>query len=195
MKNIVFGVVLASVASQAMADTSGAFAEVLLGKAKQTASVDGEAVSADDVSFGVRGGFNFNSNFAVEVGYHNYGEAEEKYFDEYGDYIVDKFSASALAAGVKASIPFESGFSLFARVGIALWDLKIKETDSYFPGEVFSLSDDGSDFYYGIGAQLKLGERWHIGADYTITDMDVSFDGFSFDHEIKNFALFAGYNF
>lgn len=196
MKKVVLGLVLAAASVEVFAQDTGIYGEVLLGNAEQEAKVEGyPSLSGDDLSFGVRGGFNFNSNFALEIAYQNYGEAEESYIDEVGNDINDKFGASAFGAGVKASIPFENGFSISARLGLSLWDIDIDETDSSAPGEVFSLEEDGNDFYYGIGAQFNVSSNFHVGAEYTITELDVSIGDASFDHEIRNVGVFVGYRF
>jgi OOP family OmpA-OmpF porin len=195
MKKIALGLFLSAIAIQAHAETS-VFAEALLGNAKQTAKIeDYGSVSAKDVAYGVRGGFNFNTNFALEAAYQIYGDAEDSYVDEYGDSISDEFSASALNAGVKGSIPLGEVFSISARIGIALWDLEYDGTDSSLPGESFSDDDDGNDIYYGLGAQLAFGDSIYVGAEYTITEMDVSLFGISVDHEIENLAVFVGFKF
>lgn len=190
MKSVVVGLILMSIASSAVADENGAFADLLMGSAEQTATAEGLVeASGDDLSFGVRGGFAFNPNIALEVGYHDYGDAEQEYFDDTSD----QFNVVALSAGIKSSIVFDNGFSLSARVGVSLWDLDLYFSE--YGSIVYAASDDGSDFYVGIGGQMKITERVHIGAEYTLTELDVSFGEFSFDHEIKNLSLSLGYKF
>lgn len=197
MKKVLLGILLASASLPVLAESKFS-GELLLGTADQKTSVDGFGSSTvDEVSIGVRGAYTLNKHFAIEAAYHNYGEAKNSYVDEFGDDIRETVETTAINLGIKGSLPFENGFSLYARAGIALWDLSIKETDSAFPGEVFSIEDDGNDIYYGVGAQLDLSDKFFIGAEYTITDMEAeaSFMNISFDHEVTNLSVSVGYRF
>ena len=137
-RNIVVGVLLGSSALTAVAE-SGFSGEVLVGTADQEFSFGSLSTSGDDMSFGIRGAFSLNEHFAVEAAYRIYGEADDTYIDDFGDTINDKLSSTALNLGVKGSIPFDNGISLNGRIGLALWDVELKETDSAFPGVTFSL--------------------------------------------------------
>lgn len=193
MKRIAVGLLLAAASVSTQAE-SGASAELMVGLAEQTTDFDGyESTSGDDVSVGVRGIYSFNQNFALEVAFQDYGEIDDTYIDEYGDTINDRVATSALTAGMKGSIPLQSGLTLSARLGLASWDLDYRGTDSAFPGEIFSASDDGSDLYYGAGLQFDLNQVLYIGAEYTITEMGLSIA--SADHEVSNLSIFVGYSF
>lgn len=195
MKKVVLGLIVGSMALSAHAQGDIA-AEFMFGTAEQTSSIDGVgSTSGDDLSFGLRGAYTLNPNFGFEFSYQNYGETDDTYVDEYGDTINDKVTTTAFNAGIKGIIPFENGLALVGRFGMANWDIELEETDSFFPGEVFTADDSGTDFYYGIGAQAKLKESFTIGLEYTITEMDLSFVGISADHEVENLALSFGYLF
>ncbi len=198
MKQRLLGLLLAVCALPAMAEDRFT-AEILLGTAdqKSTAKFDGvtSSISGDDLSVGIRGAFSLNRYLALELAYHNYGEIDESYIDEFGDSINDKVSATAFNAGVKGILPFDNGISLYGRAGVSFWDVEARSTDSYFPGEVFKVDDDGSDAYVGIGLQYNLTPKLIIGAEYTITTMGLSVEGISVDHEVKNLSLSLGYRF
>lgn len=198
MKQRLLGLLLAVCALPVIAEDRFT-AEILLGTAdqKSTAKVDGEtlSISGDDLSVGVRGAFSLNKHLALELSYHNYGETDESYIDEFGDSINDKVSATAFSAGVKGIIPFDNGISLYGRAGISFWDVEARSTDSYFPGEVFEANDDGSDAYVGVGLQYHLTSKLIAGVEYTITTMGLSVEGISVDHEVKNLSLSVGYKF
>lgn len=166
--------------------------ELLVGKADQESEVSGLSISGGDTSIGIRGSYLFNKNIAIEFAYRDYGESEDSYIDEFGDTITETLETSAIAVGVKGVIPLDNGFSLNGRIGISKWDYDIKETGSALPGE---FTADGTDLYYGIGAQYQFNEKVFIGLQYTITKMDVSLVFVSVDHEVKDISLSLGVNF
>ena len=171
-------------------------ASIVLGQADQESSVSGlGSVSGDDMSYGLRAAYAFTEYVAVELSYQDFGEAEEGYIDDFGDSINDTMQSSALSAGVRLSVPFQSGFSLLGRAGLSKWDYDFEETDSAFPGEVFKAGDDGTDLYYGVGAEYRFADRMTIGIEYTVFDMDASALRVSIDHEVKNLALSLGVRF
>lgn len=189
-------VILAIFASSPAFAESGSSFEVLLGTADQDTSISGiGGTSGDDMSIGIRGAFALNDDFAFELTYQDYGETDDTYIDEWGDTISDKTSSTALNLGIQGIMPSGSNFSLIGRIGFALWDYEVKETDSAFPGVTFNASDDGNDLYYGIGMQYTANNQFIIGAEYTITEMDVTLFGISVDHEVSNFSLSFGYSY
>lgn len=194
MKKLALSFLISTGAISAHAETNIS-ADLLIGTADHKTKVGSSSESGDDISIGVRGAYNINENFAVEVAFQDYGETDETYIDSFGDTINDKASATALTAGVKGSIPLSASFSLNGRLGVSSWDFEFRGTDSSFPGVEFSFDDDGTDLYYGVGMQLMLNEAFSVGAEYTITEMGLSVEGGSADHEVKNLAIFASYSF
>jgi OOP family OmpA-OmpF porin len=180
---------LASSGSFAESKLSGEF---MLGLADQELKVFGEKASGDDTSFGLRLGYSFNTNFSAELSYQSYGEADDRYVDSSGDNIHDTIESDALMIGVKALIPLNNEFSLVGRLGISKWDAKVKHTDSSFPGQVFKGDDDGTDPYYGIGAEYRINESTFAGIEYTITEMEAEQN---IDNEVTNIALSIGTRF
>lgn len=193
-RNIILGVLLGSTSLSASAENSFS-AEILLGMADQEVSAYGSSASGDDTSIGIRGVVSLNKNFSAEIGYHNYGEADDTYIDEFGDTINDKLSTTAFNFGVKGILPLDNGISLNGRIGISFWDSELEETDSSFPGEIFKADDDGNDLYYGIGIQYDINSNIFVGAEYTLTKMDISTDGVSADLDVDNISLSLGYKF
>ena len=89
----------------------------------------------------------------------------------------------------------ENGLSLNARVGVSFWDSEFEGTDSSAPGIIFKADDDGTDLYYGIGAQYDINPNLYVGAEYTLTKMDISTVGISADFEVDNLSLSLGFKF
>lgn len=195
MKKLMVGILLTACSIPVLAE-SKLSGELLLGKADQKSSISGfGSTSGDDTSIGVRGAYQLSNHFSLELAYHNYGESEESYIDEFGDRINDKVESTALNFGIKGTLPFDGGFAVYGRAGLALWDVKYSATDSSMPGEVLALDDDGNDFYYGVGVSYNFTNNFFIGAEYTVTEMDVSIFNVSIDHEVKNLSLSLGYRF
>ncbi|AHK17771.1 porin family protein [Thalassolituus oleivorans] len=193
-RNIIVGVLLGSSALYASAENKMS-AEILLGMADQELSTSGLSTSGDDVSFGIRGAISLHKNVSAEISYHNYGEADDTYVDGFGDTINDKLTTTAFNLGVKGIFPLNNGLSLNARLGVSIWDSELKETDSSFPGQTFKADDDGTDLYYGVGAQYDINSNMYVGAEYTLTKMDISTDGISADLDVDNLSLSLGYKF
>ena len=206
---------------------SGFYAELSAGSVKHKAEVNsvtyngtymGESfteieaekeslLNESGTSFGIRFGYQFNDYIAVELGHHQYGEADEKYVDKYGDNIHNKLKSSATSVGIKGILPLSDDFSLFARAGIAKWDMKLTVSDSSAPDETYVLKDDNNDLYYGLGAEYNFSETVSLGLEYTMLDMDwnlyrsESSQDFNYSKHVKgnyqlsNLALILKVNF
>ena len=196
MKKILFGMLLTSFTLPALADSPFSI-EAIVGNAYQELDFGGgETPEGDDISVGLRAAYSFNENVAVEFAYFDYGIAEDNYVDSFGDDIHDELKSSSMNLGLKGSIPLASNMSVFGRFGFARWDWEITETDSSFPGEEFNGDDSGTDLYYGVGMDFKLSEQVKLGAEFTYLEMDIDAgDNSSVDNEVRNFAIFVGYNF
>ncbi|MBD2859549.1 porin family protein [Spongiibacter sp. KMU-158] len=196
MKKIL-SILLVSSALPAFADSqAGGFSgEVMLGLADQETKVQGAKSSGDDTSLGFRLSYSVTENVLLELGYSQYGEAENNYVDSFGDSISETMESSAFKAGVAAYAPLNDDFGLLARVGLSKWDYDFEATDSSAPGQVFKADDSGTDFYYGVGMRFNLNEKVFSSIDYTITKMDMEYQGVSVDHEVKNLSVSIGTRF
>jgi opacity protein-like surface antigen len=122
------------------------------------------------VGFKVFGGYAFNEYFAAELGYVDAGKLE--------DHIQGlnvTIESSGVIAAVLGRLPLGDAFSLFAKVGYALYDEKV--TLRQAAGFMQSETNDADDPLYGVGAELSLGERVQLRAEYEIVDIpDADFD-------------------
>ena len=195
MKKFLLGMCLSASCLPAFAESDFSVG-LLLGSAKQETSSDGARdLSGSDLSIGVRAAYHINEYFAVEAGYHDYGEAEDSFVDSFDDNIGVTIGTTALTLGLKGSLPFDNGFALSARAGVASWEWDLAVRDSAFPGEVFKSDDDGTDLYYGVGAEYTINSQVSLGVEYTVTDMDVRSGVADIDHEVNNFSLSLNYSF
>jgi OOP family OmpA-OmpF porin len=137
------------------------------------AGVDANRVRASDVclanvscdrtsnGWGVFGGYNINSTFAVEGGYSDLGHFSTGPFDV----DVDAWELAGLA---KYPV-WEGAWSLYARAG---WAYSSVDTN-------FASGDDNSnDYVYGVGAEIPLADKVDMRIDWReynqVSDTDVS---------------------
>jgi OOP family OmpA-OmpF porin len=125
-------------------------------------SFEGENFSfdADSTGFKVIAGWRFLDWLAVEGNYVDLGSGDDTIAGTKVEADIDGLSVSAV--GFLPVGPVD----LFARVGAINWDAKISAL-----GE--SVSDDGTDLTYGVGAQFRV---WSLSirAEYEQFDVDAA---------------------
>ncbi|TDQ57158.1 OOP family OmpA-OmpF porin [Mesocricetibacter intestinalis] len=91
----------------------------------------------NSVTYGLFGGYQFTENFALELGYDDFGRAK---FRQNG-ITTDKHTAHGAHLSLKASYPLIEGLDVYARVGAALVrsDYKIYTPEGPFEGDQNSL--------------------------------------------------------
>jgi OOP family OmpA-OmpF porin len=139
-------------ATAAQADTQpGFYAGAGIGSTKiGDDEFDGTGIDDSDTGFKVFGGYSFNENFAVEVGYVDFGEAS-------GDFGGDSFDIgiSGLTASAVGRLPVSDMFSLYGKLGFASYDVDVSFNIEGFGSG--SVSDSDSDIIYGVGGALSFG--------------------------------------
>lgn len=179
MKKTALAILLASMAmpSFASVDTTAFSGEVLLGYANH--DVSGAPYSDNVFSYGIRGAYQVNDNFAIEASYQELGEAEDNVADS-----TLKVDVSALMLGIKGMYPLQNGFSVVGRLGFSSLTLDLSDSSG-------SISDDGTELYFGLGAQYDINEQFYVGAEYSFVSADID----PIDYDIGNFVLSAGMRF
>ena len=131
-----------------------------------------DEIDEDDTGFKVFGGFMWDNpliDLGVEVGYVDFGQPEVNVPTNVGDIGVEFETSGINLWGIAGT---EVGpLDVFAKLGYVSWD--IEATIENVQG---SISDDGSDIGYGVGAAFNLGSlqirgEWEL---YDIEDADVS---------------------
>ena len=203
---VILAVAFATTALPAAAD-NGFSAEFLLGSADQeltaSDSVDSIKLSDNSTSYGVRGVYQFNDYFGVELGYQESGEGKKSFVDEFDATIGTEFETRQINVGVKGMLPLQGGFSLVGRLGLSSWDFDADLTDSDFPGVVAELSDSGSDLYYGVGGQYRFSDKLYMGLEYTMLNVDLGLgdvfddptDPVRAEHDVNSIMLSVGWTF
>jgi hypothetical protein len=124
-------------------------------------SVFGEDFSfeADSTGYKAIAGWRFLDALAVELNYVDLGSGDDEVADQRIESDVDGISLSAV--GFLPLGPVD----LFARVGAINWDASVSS-----PG-LGSLSDDGTDLAYGVGAQFRV---WSLALRAEYERFDIS---------------------
>jgi len=169
---IVTGILIAASATTlptALAQNSGFYGGGSVGQSKAENACDdlggiGFSGSCDDTDTGWKlfAGYQFNPNFAVEAGYVDLG----------------KFTAAGTISGVPVStsdeanlwqlvavgtLPMGNNFSVFGKAGVHRWDLDAKAS---VPGVSVSISENGTDFTFGLGARYDFTKSLGVRAEW-----------------------------
>lgn len=154
---------------------SAAMAENYVGIGIGSVDIEG----TDDTSLKIYGGSR-NPNFGFEMAYHDLGKQEESAFG---------ITASIEATGIELSgvgyLPASSSVDVFGKLGMLLWDMDLNLTG--FP----TVSDDGSDFIYGLGIQFNPTNNFALRLELQAATLDVY--GVDLDTEI--ISVGASYKF
>jgi len=127
-------------------------------------------IDDSSAAFSLFGGYHLNEVLAIDVAYIDFGEAEKS---------GTKVEATAFSLGILGKGPVRTDLTLFGKVGLASWDIDVS------PG---SLSDYGTDVYFGIGADYDISgnsavrfglDRYALNGDFD-EDITVFSIGFIF---------------
>jgi len=126
---------------------------------------DGPGIDDSDTGFKVFGGYYFNENYGVEVGYFDFGEASASLG---GDSL--SVGVSGLAASVVGRLPVSDMFSLYGKLGFASYDVDVDFNIAGFGSG--SESDSDSDLIYGVGGALSFGGNFEARLEYEALNVD-----------------------
>lgn len=151
------------VAGPALAQDQGWYAGLTLGQSKQKDACDGVSgagISCDDkdTAWRILGGYQFNKNLAVELGYTDVGEVSAS----------GTFSASIEAKiwelVAVGSWPFTPNFSAYGKLGMYRGDTDFSTNNPAFANE----SESNTDLTYGIGVRWDFTRNLGARAEYQI---------------------------
>ena len=132
-------------------------AEVFLGAGIGQSDIDdsarGVSLNESDSAWKLYGGMMATENFGFEAGWTDLGDASSG--------VVDTETEAFYVAGV-AAFPIVENFSIYGKLGIALWDQDIN-----------TVSYDGEDLMYGIGAKYKFMDQFHAILEWEQYDADL----------------------
>lgn len=147
-------------------------------------------VSGRDTSAGFRIGIPLGPFILMEGAIYNYGEANDDYFDAFGDLISVKLKTTSINFGVAGILPlYYSPTEFIGRIGLAAWDSEVEFRDSSLPGQVLTDDDSGVGIYLGVGVRTAITRNVKLGLEYTFFGYDTSYTGVSGEQFVDNFAL------
>ena len=165
------------------------FIELGIGQAKTDLDLDlppTVSVSKDekDTTWAVSGGWMFTPVVGLEVGYRNLGEVSARASNGVTTVSADAELDGFMIGGV-FRIPVGAKVSIVPRVGLYVWETKGR---GFINGvQVETFDDDGTDLYFGIGADYNFSRRAFAGAHFARFDVD--------GDEVLVFELRLGFRF
>ncbi len=182
---LVFGALVA--ASQASAQ--GLYLGGSVGKSDVDESITSGlitsgSVDGKDTGYKIFGGYQFNQNFGVEVGYVDLGKVTYSGFSGASPVTNGKVDVSGLSISAVGTLQLNPSFGLFGKIGILDWKLKASDITGGVP---FSDKATGSDVAFGFGVSYKITRNVSARAEW---------ERFKFDSENANFlSIGIAYSF
>lgn len=156
----------ASISTFATASDAGAFIEVSAGYSSvDLPAIAGTTQDDNSTAFSIGGGYRFNKMIAAEVGYTDLGEAS---YSVAGTTIATA-DAKGWYAGPRLTFAVTDKLDAYARAGVFFWEAEASALG-------ITVSDDGSDAYYGLGAAWNFTDKVSAGLDWTRYDTDSEID-------------------
>lgn len=161
MKNhlvLAVGLALAAVSAPALAEGQG-FVRFEAGRSDLDIRVDGLSDSDEDTAFGVRGGYWFNPNIAVEGFYSRY--YSQTFDDGFDTYSLKLHGVGVGVVGKKNFGGDQQGFFIMGRAGIARGVATVD-----YDGEVEEAEAGSTKPYFGVGAGYDFSPTLGLGLTY-----------------------------
>jgi OOP family OmpA-OmpF porin len=124
--------------------------------------ISGPGVSCDDSDTATKvfGGYQFNRNFAVEVGYTDLGKGSASQTGV-GSASLEASGFEILAVGIA---PLNPQWSLYGKLGIFSSEVDLKVS----PGLGTNESESGTDLTYGFGVGWNITKNFTLRAEYQV---------------------------
>lgn len=123
-------------------------------------------------------GYQLTDWLGIEAGYSDLGDVKVDFsgaIADVGQFLIDANalqppSAEGFDLTAMARLPLGSRFSVHARAGAFFWDARYDTRN--VDGQAVRRKDDGVSALAGVGAEMKLAERWSLGAEFTRYGVD-----------------------
>lgn len=130
-----------------------------------------EDFDTDSGGWKIFGGYNVVKYFGVELTYYDLGNFDDTDGNTSIDAEIQVFDLSG-----RVILPLGKRFELFGRLGYS--NVSVEATTTTTLGTTTVDADDW-ELLYGVGAGLKLGERFGIRAEWESWDVETSLDTWS----------------
>lgn len=136
-----------------------------IGSASLNEDFNGLNVDTSSTSYRLIAGWRINKTFALEGGYHDFGDFEQD-VDINNVPGTVSLSADGFTLGATGSIPMTEQFSVFGRAGWFFWDGNAEINN------VSQATPEDTNLYLGVGASYALGERFRLVGDWTRYELE-----------------------
>ena len=166
-------------AGPTLAQDTGFYAGIALGQSKINIDCEGATTCDEkDTAWKIFGGYQLNRNFAVELGYVNFGEGRVAgAAPPFGTASVT-FESTAFELVAVGMLPLADKFSLYGKIGLYRADTDADVTLTGFPPA--TESDSNTDLTFGVGVRfditrnLGLRAEWQRYGDVSASDFGES---------------------
>ena len=150
-------------------DASGFYVGASIGDFSFEVDGLGRSLEGSNAAFKIFGGYTFNENLAVELARFDAGDPHERL----GVFPIDA-GFTGLNASAVGRLPLTDTFTLFGKIGIASYvsEALIRFQDPDI--ETFSAGVSDEDLSYGVGGEIRIGDRFGLRAEYEVVN-DVEF--------------------
>lgn len=174
MKKIASALLLsAAISAPAFAANEGGYVNLDLGTASfsNATSQFGGTNFGNPGSFTIGGGYHFNQNVAVEVGYSIIGDSTINTPTASGN-ITETLKTSSFQVAAVGTLPINAMFDLYGKLGIASTKIDYTATPPagfiFAPGfgTVTSTTGSSTNLMFGIGGQFNINQNFGIRLQY-----------------------------
>ena len=143
----------------------GFFIGAGIGTAELSEDFDGLDIDSDSTAYRVVGGWRVNEYFALEGGYHNFGDFEQS-IDIGGELSSVTLSADGFTLGVLGTAPISEKFALFGRAGMFFWDGNAEINN------VSQATPEDTNPYFGAGLAYAIVPAFVLTGDWTRYELE-----------------------
>lgn len=151
-----------------------------LGRSELSVSTTALKNEQNKTSYKIYAGYDFNTNFGLEAGYADFGSMQ---VNEYTDKV--KVDSTAFYAAATASLPLNTQFSLFGKLGASRNQTKVKSSDM----DGFSEKQNKTSLLIGFGLNYAISKNLAAIAEYENFGKTFKIDGGA---AIKTHTMSAG---
>jgi OOP family OmpA-OmpF porin len=162
------GVLILSFAASGSVHAQG-FIEFGIGQSRFDLEVPNAAVDDNDTGYAISGGYMFHPSIGVEVGYRKLGKTAATR-TVFTTEVKTTAEVDGFMLGAVGRIAVAQQLAIVPRVGLYRWDGSAIGTVN--GTTVRSIDDDGTDLYFGVGAEYSFTRQIFAGVHWARFDID-----------------------
>ncbi len=147
-----------AVSAPTFAQDMGFYAGVSFGQSSADVDCEGFTCDDKDTAWRVLGGYQFNRNLAVEVGYSNLGEVSVN-AGGLGAATIEATAIEVVAVGI---MPLANQFSVYAKLGMYRGEADQSGSGIF----VASASESNTDLTFGVGVKYDITRNLGVRAEW-----------------------------